>query len=287
VTARILDGRAVAREIAEEVRAAAAALAGAGRPRPTIAVVRVGEDPASVRYARQAERVFAGAGLGFRHVPLRETTGDADLARSLRDLGADPGVTGVLLQLPLPAHLSRENAIEAIDPRKDVDGVNPLNAGRLFAGRGHYFAPATPLGGLELLRRSGIDLVGKHAVVVGRSEIVGRPLAMLLLREHATVTICHTRTPDLATFTRQADVLAVAAGRPALVTGAMIAPGAVVLDFGVNVDVASGQLVGDVDFASAVEVASAITPVPGGTGPLTNAMLLVNTMRAAKEPPTH
>jgi methylenetetrahydrofolate dehydrogenase (NADP+)/methenyltetrahydrofolate cyclohydrolase len=280
VTARILDGRAIAREIADEVPGRVAALRAAGAPQPTIAVARIGDDPASVRYTGQIERSFTRVGLGFRLVALPLSIDDDGLARRLTDLGADPKVTGVLLQLPLPAHLSRDRAVEAIPPAKDVDGLSPVNAGRLFLGRGRSFAPATAAGGVELLRRAGIEVAGKHAVVVGRSEIVGRPLALLLLRLHATVTICHTRTPHLARYTRQADVLAVAAGRPSLIRGDQVAPGVAVLDFGVNV--VDGKLVGDVDFASVAPIAGAMTPVPGGTGPMTNAALLLNTLQAAE-----
>ena len=280
MSALILDGRALAREIAEKARQTALARQREGRTQPAIAVVRVGEDPASLRYAQQIQQTFAGAALGFRLVALPSSASEDQLADCLRSLGEDPAVTGILLQLPLPAGLSEETAASALAAVKDVDGINPLNAGRLFLGRGRYFAPATPLGGVELLERSGVKLPGRHAVVVGRSEIVGRPLAMLLLHRHATVTICHSRTVDLARITRQAEILAVAVGKPGLITGEMVAPGAVVLDFGMNV--VDGKLVGDVDFASTEPVAGAITPVPGGTGPLTNAMLLANTIAAVE-----
>jgi len=207
--------------------------------------------------------------MGFRPAVLPASADDDLLGQTLGGLSSDRAITGILLQFPLPAHLSREKAVAAIAPGKDIDGVTPLNAGHFFTGRGRYFVPATPLGGLELLQRSAIPIDGRHAVIVGRSEIVGRPMALLLLRENATITICHSRTPDLARYTRQADILAVAVGHPGLITGEMVAPGAVVLDFGVNV--VNGKVVGDVDFASAVDVAGAITPVPGGTGPMTNA----------------
>lgn len=280
MSARILDGRALARQIAAEVRGEVEALLGQGKPRPSLAVVRVGDDPASVRYAVQLERACQGAGIGFARQALELTADDATLDGELRGLSAEPAVSGILLQFPLPKSFSQERAAAAIDPAKDVDGVNPINAGRLFQGSGDYFAPATPLGGIELLRRSGVEIAGKRAVVVGRSPIVGRPLAILLLREHATVTICHTRTPDLGAVTRQAEILAVAAGRPGLITKDMVAPGAVVLDFGINV--VDGKVVGDVDFDGVSQVAAAITPVPGGTGPMTNAMLLLNTLKAAR-----
>ncbi len=281
MSARLLDGRAAARGIADEVRQAAAARQAAGLAVPTLAVVRVGDDPASVRYANQLQRSVVGAGLGFRLVALAAATQQPDLLASIDRLNDDPSVTGILLQLPLPAPLEINRVSEAISPAKDVDGVNPLNAGRLFLGHEPFFAPATPLGGLTLLQWAGVPVAGRRAVVVGRSGIVGRPLAMLLLRAHATVTICHSRTPDLAGITREADILAVAAGRPGLITGPMVSPGATVLDFGIN-DVA-GKLVGDVDFASVEPVAGAITPVPGGTGPMTNTMLLRNLIQAMKQ----
>ena len=280
MTARILDGRAIAKVIVEEVREQIADLERAGSPQPSIAVVRVGDDPASVRYASQIQRACVGAGLGFQLVALAPNIVDADLAHALGQLNADPAVSGIILQFPLPRNLNSALAVEAIDPAKDIDGVNPLNVGRLVSATGRFFVPATPLGGLELLRRAEIPLAGAYAVVVGRSEIVGKPLALLLLRRHATVTICHSRTIDLARHTRQADILAVAAGRPALIVGDMVAPGATVLDFGMNV--VEGAPVGDVDPATVGEVAGAITPVPGGTGPMTIAMLLVNALQAAK-----
>lgn len=280
MTARILDGRAIARQITDEISAEVRAYLAAGRPQPTLAVVRLGQEPSSVRYARQIEKVFLGAGMGFRLEALPETATNDELLRVLVDLGTDQTVHGILLQLPLPPQISRDLVVDSIIPAKDVDGITALNQGHLFAGRGHYYAPATPLGGIELLRRSAIGIAGKHAVVVGRSEIVGRPLALLLLRENATVTICHSRTPELASYTRQADILAVAVGRAGLITGDMVAQGAVVVDFGVNV--IDGRLLGDVDFDSVAAVAGAITPVPGGTGPMTNAMLLANTLAAAR-----
>ncbi|MBX6771296.1 MAG: bifunctional 5,10-methylenetetrahydrofolate dehydrogenase/5,10-methenyltetrahydrofolate cyclohydrolase [Chloroflexi bacterium] len=280
MSALILDGRAAAARILDDVRARAALRAEAGKLCPTLAVVRVGDDPPSVRYARQLERTFRGAGLAVRLEVLPPTIDDDGLAALLRALSADASVHGILLQLPLPAHLSRERAAEEISPDKDVDGLTPLNAGRLFLGRGLPFAPATPLGGLELLHHYGIGIAGRHAVVVGRSDVLGRPLALLLLRENATVTICHSRTPDLPRLTRQAEILAVAVGRPGLVTGDMVAPGAVVLDFGINV--VAGSVVGDVDFASVAPLAGAITPVPGGTGPMTAAVLARNTLTAAE-----
>ncbi len=280
MTARVLDGRAIAKDIASEVRHEVSAFERSGGTPPALVVVRVGDDPASVRYAVQLQRAFSGVGLAARVDAIPETIDDTGLERHLRALGDDGSVNGILLQFPLPSHLLVERAVEAIHPLKDVDGVNPANAGRLLSGRGRHFAPATPLGGLELLHRSRVTVVGAHAVVVGRSEIVGKPLALLLLRRHATVTICHSRTLDLARYTLQAEILAVAVGRPGLIVGDMVAPGAAVIDFGMNV--VDGTLVGDVDAASVEPIAGALSPTPGGTGPMTNAMLMLNLLAAAR-----
>ena len=280
MTARILDGRATARQIVDVVRTEVERLVAAGQQPPVVTVVRVGDDPASLRYATQIQRAVTGVGMEFQLVALPVSSDDEAVRRALEDAGADRTVAGILLQFPLPPRLSREKAVEAIAPEKDVDGVTPLNAGHFFTGHGEFFVPATPLGGLELLRQAGIPIAGCHAVVVGRSEIVGRPLSMLLLRENATVTICHSRTPGLEQYTRQADILASAVGRPGLITRDMIKPGAVVLDFGMNV--VDGKIIGDVAFAEVSEVAGAMTPVPGGTGPMTNAMLLSNVVQAAR-----
>lgn len=280
MTARLLDGRAISREILVETRDGAESLLRSGGPRPSLLVLRIGDDPASVRYAIQIERACQTTGFGYQREALPETTDTPTLVGVLHGFRARPEVSGILLQYPLPKSVDPDAAARALDPRQDVDGVNPLNAGRLFLGSGQYFAPATPLGGVELLRRSGVAISGKRVVVVGRSPIVGRPLAMLLLRENATVTIAHTRTANLGAITGEADILAAAAGRPGLIRGDMVAPGAVVLDFGINV--VDGKVVGDVDFDSVAPVASAITAVPGGTGPMTIAMLLMNTLEAAR-----
>jgi methylenetetrahydrofolate dehydrogenase (NADP+)/methenyltetrahydrofolate cyclohydrolase len=245
----------------------------------SLAVVRVGANPASVRYADQIRRLFNTAGVGFRLVDLPTETDDRQLVATLTSLNAEADVSGILLQLPLPPAVSPDLAAAAIDPGKDVDGIATTNAGRLYLGRGRFFAPATPAGGIAILERAGIVMAGRQAVVVGRSAIVGRPLALLLLARNATVTVCHSHTRDLARLTRQADILAVAVGRPSTITVDMVAPGATVLDFGINVF--DGRVVGDVDYLGVVETAGAITPVPGGTGPMTNAMLLQNTVQAA------
>lgn len=280
MTARILDGRAVAHAITREVRDEAEGLRLAGGPTPALVVVRAGDDPASLQYAAQIERACRSVGFGYSVDSLPLSTDNVTLVEILRGYSAQPDVTGILLQTPLPKSLDPERAAAALDPTKDIDGINPLNAGRLFVGRGDFFAPATPLGGVELLKRSGIAVAGRRVVVVGRSPVVGRPLAMLFLHQNATVTICHSQTPDLGRVTRQAEILAVATGRPGLVTGDMVAPGAVVLDFGINA--VDGRFVGDVDAASVASVAGALTPVPGGTGPMTIAMLLSNLLKAAR-----
>jgi methylenetetrahydrofolate dehydrogenase (NADP+)/methenyltetrahydrofolate cyclohydrolase len=280
MTARILDGRVLARTMGHEIAAEVTAFRAAHGVAPGIAVVQVGSDPASSAYVGQIERAFARTGMTFALHNLAQDAPVEALAVLLRSLNSDPQVHGVIVQMPLPAHLPQSLVTNLLDPRKDVDGIHPLNAGRLMQQSGDYFAPATPAGGMELLRRNGISLAGQHAVMVGRSNIVGRPMALLMLHEHATVTVCHSRTPDLAAMCREADVLAVAVGKPGVITGQMIRPGAVVVDFGMNV--VNGELVGDVDALSAVDVAGWITPVPGGAGPMTNVMLLRNTLAAAR-----
>ncbi len=277
--ATILDGKALAAQLRERIRSDAASfLATAGRP-VGIAVVQMGDDPASDRYVAQIARSFEKAGMRARIVRPDVNSSTAEVVDQIRALNADEAMDGIIVQLPLPKHISQEQVTAAIAPGKDVDGVNPINAGLLSAGAGQYFAPATPSGGMELLRSAGVDLKGKKAVVIGRSNIVGKPMAMLLLHQHATVTICHSRTIDLAAEARQADVLVAAIGKPNFITADMIKPGAIVIDFGVNVT--DQGMVGDVEFAGAQSVAGAITPVPGGTGPLTNVVLMRNTITAA------
>ncbi len=278
--AKILDGRALAATMKEEIKAEVAAFTEQHGFAPGITVVQVGADPASERYVRQIGRSFEEAGMVFSLRQEEPSITQAELTVLIHGLNADRLVSGIIVQMPLPKHIPQEAVASAISPLKDVDGINPVNAGGLLAGSGRFFAPATPSGGMEILRREGIDLVGKRAVVVGRSNIVGKPMAMLLLHQHATVTICHSRTRDLAEVTRQGDILVAAIGKPRFITAEMIKPGAVVIDFGVNV--VGGKVVGDVDFDAAKAVASAITPVPGGTGPLTNVMLMRNTLEAAK-----
>lgn len=290
MAAKILDGKAFAEKWHLEAAAAAAELKATKGVVPGLAVILVGDNPASVSYVTAKERACERDGFVSRQIRLPEETSEAELVKIIRELNDDKLIHGILVQLPLPRHISEDAVIAAIAPEKDVDGFTPENIGRMIIGR-DCFLPCTPHGIIRLLVDSGIETSGKHAVVVGRSNIVGRPLANLLMRKapggNATVTVCHTGTKDLASFTRQADILIVAAGRAATVTGEMIKPGAVVIDVGVNRIPDSTakrgyRLVGDVDFASASEVASAITPVPGGVGPLTIAMLMCNTLLAAQ-----
>jgi methylenetetrahydrofolate dehydrogenase (NADP+)/methenyltetrahydrofolate cyclohydrolase len=277
--AQPLDGRATSAKLLAGIREDAARFEASASRKATLAVVLVGEDSASQVYVRRIVRGFGDAGLEARSVVLlADITGDS-LIGEIEQLNADDAVDGILLQLPLPKGLPTDRVVSAIDPAKDVDGVTPTQAGRLLLGQ-PALVPNTPAGGIALLEEYGIPISGAEAVIVGRSAIVGKPLALMLLAANATVTLCHTRTRDLGEVTRRADLLCVAAGRAGLVDGSMIKPGAVVLDFGVN----SGEsgLVGDVDAASAAEVAGYLTPVPGGTGPMTNVMLMRNTLLAAR-----
>jgi methylenetetrahydrofolate dehydrogenase (NADP+)/methenyltetrahydrofolate cyclohydrolase len=275
----ILDGRPVAAKVQAAVATGVAEL----RRRsvtPTLAVVLVGRDPASQVYVGRKQRACAEVGIVARDHLFPDGLEEARLLALVRELNADPGVHGILVQLPLPAGLDEDRVIAAVDPRKDVDGFHPENLGRLLGGH-PAVVPGTPAGILEILDHYGVELKGAEAVVIGRSRIVGKPLGQLLLGRHATVTMCHTRTRDLAGHTRRAEILAVAAGRPGVVTGDMVRPDAVVIDVGVNRG-ADGKLVGDVDFASVSPRVRAITPVPGGVGPMTVAMLLRNTLAAAR-----
>ena len=275
MTARILDGKA----LGARLRAGLAARI-AGLPfKPGLRVVRVGEDPASGVYVRNKDRAAAEAGFDSATIHLPESTTEADLLSEIARLNADPAVDGILVQLPLPAHIRAEAAIAAVDPRKDVDGFHPLNAGRLAAGE-PGLVPCTPRGVMHLLAEAGVTLRGARALVLGRSQIVGRPMAQLLLGADCTVTIAHSRTRDLPAECRRAEILVAAAGRAEMVRGDWIAPGAVVIDVGIN-RLADGKLVGDVAYAEAASHAGAITPVPGGVGPMTIACLLENTLEAA------
>ena len=275
MTARILDGKA----LGARLRAGLAARIATLPFKPGLRVVRVGEDPASGVYVRNKDRAAAEAGFDSATIHLPESTTEADLLAEIARLNADPAVDGILVQLPLPAHIRAEAAIAAVDPRKDVDGFHPLNAGRLAAGE-PGLVPCTPRGVMHLLAEAGVTLRGARALVLGRSQIVGRPMAQLLLGADCTVTIAHSRTRDLPAECRRAEILIAAAGRAEMVRGDWIAPGAVVIDVGIN-RLADGKLVGDVAYAEALGHAGAITPVPGGVGPMTIACLLENTLEAA------
>ncbi len=278
--AMLLDGRALAKTLRAQIQAEAEQWSQASGQIPTIALLRAGSDQALLSHARSVRRTFERAGFGFQEVELPAGSDTEALVEEVRRLNADPGVHGVLIQEPLPAGVDQSTVVEALDPIKDVDGVHPLNAGRLLQQRGRYHVSSTPLGGIAILEHYEIPIQGALAVVVGRSDIVGKPMALLLLHRHATVVVCHSRTRDLAEITRQADILCVAVGRARLITGDMVKPGATVIDFGINF--VDGKLVGDVDFDTVAEKAGAITPVPGGTGPVTAAMLLRNTLQAAR-----
>ncbi len=277
--ARLLEGAPIANEIrtavAEDVVTFTAAH---GRP-PGLAVVIVGRDAPSTVYLEQILRGCAKVGIRAEFVELEGEATEAAVVATLHQLNADPDVDGVIVQMPLPPTIRLREVIDAIDPAKDIDGIHPLNAGLLRLGY-DGFLPATAHAAVEILRRSGLEIAGQDAVVVGRSAVVGMPAAFLLVKEDATVTVCHSRTRDLAGHVGRADIVVVAAGQPGLITGAMLKPGAVVVDVGINL--VDGRIVGDVDFGSAVGVASAITPVPGGVGPLTNALLLTHLIRAAE-----
>jgi methylenetetrahydrofolate dehydrogenase (NADP+)/methenyltetrahydrofolate cyclohydrolase len=276
MAARIIDGRAAAAALRAEVASRAARLPW----RPGLAVVLVGEDPASAVYVRNKDRAATAAGIAARTLRLPATIGEGALLAVIAGLNDDPEVDGILVQLPLPPQIRPRAVIEAIDPAKDVDGFHPLNVGRLHDGVA-ALVPCTPRGVMRLLAATGVALRGARAVVLGRSAIVGRPVAALLTAADATVTLAHSRTRDLATECRRAEVLVAAAGRAEMVRGDWIAPGAAVIDVGIN-RLADGRLVGDVAFAEAASVAGAITPVPGGVGPMTIACLLENTLIAAE-----
>lgn len=276
--ARIIDGKAIAESIRGEISERVKALKEERGITPGLAVILVGEDPASKTYVRNKEKACGQVGIYSEVHRLPESTSQEEVLALIKDLNRRPEIDGILVQLPLPKHIDSKACLEEISPEKDVDGFHPVNVGRLMVGE-KCFIPCTPHGIIVLLERTGVDLVGKEAVVVGRSNIVGKPVAMLLMQRHATVTICHTRTKDLPFHTRRAEVLVVAAGKPRVIAGNMIKEGAVVIDVGVNA--VDGKLVGDVDFDSAVQRAAAITPVPGGVGPMTITMLMLNTVEAA------
>lgn len=279
MSAAIIDGKKLAAAVKAEAAAEVQQLKEQGVV-PCLAVLLVGEDPASQVYVRGKANDCAECGIESRVIRLDAATTQEELLAQIEALAADDTVHGILVQLPLPAHIDEVAVIAAIPPEKDVDGFTPVNAGRLLTGE-PCFAPCTPAGCLRMIRSTGIDITGKRAVVVGRSNIVGKPAALLLLAENATVTVCHSRTQNLADICREADILVAAVGRQGFITGDMIKPGAVVIDVGINRG-ADGKLHGDVDFAAASEKAAFITPVPGGVGLMTRAMLMKNTVAAAR-----
>ena len=280
MTARILDGKARAATLTADVAAKVAERVVAGRRPPGLAVVLVGENPASRIYVSNKRRTTAAVGMrSFAH-DLPASTPQAELLELIDSLNADPAVSGILVQLPLPQQIDGDVVTERIDPRKDVDGLHPYNIGRLVLKR-PVLRPCTPYGCMTLLKDTGADLAGKHAVIIGQSNIVGRPMALELLMQRCTVTVCHSKTHDLPALVRQADIVVAGVGKPAFVQGDWIREGAIVIDVGINRD-AAGKLCGDVDFAAASARASWITPVPGGVGPMTIATLLANTLQAAE-----
>ena len=279
MTARLIDGNALSKQIRAEIARRAAALTARGT-KPGLAVILVGEDAASQIYVRNKVKACLEAGLHSVFEKFDATLTETELLARIAALNADPHIHGILVQMPLPKHIDPHKVIEAVDPRKDVDGYSVLSAGQTLTGLAG-FRPCTPYGCMKLIESTGVDLRGKHAVVIGRSNTVGKPMAMLLLRANATVTICHSATTDIGHHTRQADVVVAAVGRRNTLRADMVKPGAIVIDVGINRDDAD-KLCGDVDFVGVCAVASAITPVPGGVGPMTITMLLVNTVEAAE-----
>jgi methylenetetrahydrofolate dehydrogenase (NADP+)/methenyltetrahydrofolate cyclohydrolase len=279
MTAQLIDGNALSKKLREEVAVRAAALAARGH-KPGLAVILVGEDPASAVYVRNKVKACHEYGLHSVFEKYDASLSEADLLARIEALNNDPAIHGILVQMPLPKHINPQRVIETISTLKDVDGYSVQSAGDLMAGL-PGFRPCTPYGCMKLIETTGVSLKGKHAVVIGRSNTVGKPMALLLLQANATVTVCHSATADIGHHTRQADVVVVAVGRRNTLTADMVKPGAVVIDVGMNRN-DEGKLCGDVDFAGVKEVASWITPVPGGVGPMTITMLLVNTVEAAE-----
>lgn len=277
--AQIIDGKKVSAEVKARVASEVASLKEKGVT-PGLAVIIVGDDSASQVYVRNKEKACAETGMYSEKYALPAETTQEELLNLVKELNGKKEISGILCQLPLPSHLNSDIVINAIDPIKDVDAFHPVNVGKIMIGD-YAFLPCTPAGVMELIKSAGVDPEGKNCVVVGRSNIVGKPMAMLLLHKNATVTICHSKTVNLAEITKQADILVAAVGRAKFITGDMIKPGAVVIDVGMNRD-ENGKLCGDVDFESAEKTAGAITPVPGGVGPMTIAMLMENTLTAAK-----
>jgi methylenetetrahydrofolate dehydrogenase (NADP+)/methenyltetrahydrofolate cyclohydrolase len=279
MAATIIDGKSLAAAVRAAQKSAVAALAARG-VRPGLAAVLVGDDPASRVYVRNKARACEETGVRSETHEFPENISESALIERVARLNADRAVHGILVQLPLPPHIGADRVLAAVSPAKDVDGFHAVNLGALLQGR-PGFVPGTPAGVMRLLEHAGVPLAGKNATIVGRSSIVGKPLALLLLQKDATVTICHSKTRDLASVTRQADILVAAVGRAKLITADMVKAGACVIDVGIN-RLPDGKLAGDVDFAGVKQVAGSITPVPGGVGPMTVAMLIVNTVRAAE-----
>ncbi len=280
MAAIVIDGKEVAKSIRATLAHEVEQLKANGVT-PWLTVILVGEDPASQSYVKGKAKACEEVGMHSEVIRLPESTSEEELLGLIQRLNQNPNVHGILVQLPLPAHISEKAVIDAIHPAKDVDGFHPISVGNMQIGN-DTFLPCTPHGIIELIKRTGTEIAGKHAVVIGRSNIVGKPVAMLLLKENATVTICHSRTRDLAALTRQADILVVAIGKPHVIGKEHVKPGAVVIDVGVN-RIETGKLVGDVRFDEVAEVAGYITPVPGGVGPMTITMLLKNTLKAAQQ----
>ncbi len=278
-SAQVISGKVISEAVKAELRDEIAQVIAQGIT-PGLAVVIVGENPASQVYVRNKAKTCLQLGMHSEIHELPESTSQEELLAKVTALNNDANIHGILIQLPLPKHINESLVLDAISPDKDVDGFHPMQVGNMVIGNRSYL-PCTPAGVMEMLKRSNITIAGKHAVVVGRSNIVGKPVAMLLLREHATVTICHSKTPDLGAITRQADILVVAIGRAEAINAEHIKPGAIVIDVGIN-RTEDGRLVGDVDYQSVLEVAGGITPVPGGVGPMTITMLMKNTLDAAR-----
>ena len=274
---KIIDGKAISQVVKDEVRSEVAAIEAEGRRKPCLCVIIVGENPASQVYVRNKVKAAAYTGMESLLIELPASVSEDELLARIASLNEDPAVDGILVQLPLPGHIDEEKVIDAIAAEKDVDGFHPSNVAGLWLGK-DCVVPCTPAGVMRLIDSTGVELSGKTAVVVGRSNIVGKPVAKLLLDRNATVVIAHSRTADLGAVCRQADILVAAVGRPGLITGDMVKPGAIIIDVGIN-RLPDGHLCGDVDFASCSEVAGWITPVPGGVGPMTIAMLMKNTLR--------
>lgn len=279
MTAKLIDGVAIGKELRSEINDGVRKLLEKGC-QPGLAVILVGNNPASHTYVRNKEKSSIEVGMKSEVIRLSEEVTEAELLKQIESLNADDTIHGILVQLPLPKHIDEDLVIQAIDPKKDVDGFHPVNVGKMLIGQ-QTFLPCTPYGIMELLDRSGVDIAGKHAVVIGRSNIVGKPMGQLLLQKDATVTYCHSKTKDLSSITKQADIIVAAIGKSKFITDEHIKEGAVVIDVGMNRD-ENGKLCGDVDTEKAKAVAAAITPVPGGVGPMTITMLLKNTLRSAE-----